>query len=286
MTQPFQVNKKVLLYIVYGNNEGYYSGAIFSILSFLSKLRDNSISILVLTEKPKKFESLPVKILKLSKDQINEWSLNNRYHFRIKNRGMAYVMDTLGIDEQYKILFFDTDTYFQKNPKPLFDLINTDQALFFRNEGKIYSKRRFKVYVENLKEKEIQVDSDFVYSLRPTSSMWGSLMVGLHSSMRNSLEIADKLMLEFKKIVPAHTIEPFSLSEVILTKYNLVEGKKYVSNYSTSGKKQYALSVINNFLSKEKNTPIDSLIKKANKLNLRRNLITIIRQRIKKNISK
>ena len=104
--------------------------------------------------------------------------MNGAYHFRIKNRGMAYVMDHLDLKGLDKILFFDTDTYFNKSPLELFDLINYNQALFYLNEGLIYERKMFYTYIENLEGKEIEID-DEVYQLSNSSAMWGSLMIGI-----------------------------------------------------------------------------------------------------------
>ena len=124
--------RKIVLYIVYGDNQEYYDGANFSILTFKNWLTEKEkVEIVVLTEKPKKFNDAEVKLIKMTSKQKNEWSLYGGYHFRIKNRGLAYVMDQLKLKGEDKILFFDADTYFDKSPIPLFDLINPTQAIFY-----------------------------------------------------------------------------------------------------------------------------------------------------------
>ena len=131
----FRVMRKVILYIVYGEDQAYYDGAKFSFLTFMNWIEaDSPIEFLVLTEKPNEFKDYPVKIIKISTQQKEEWSLNGKYHFRIKNRGMAYVMDKLELTDNDKILFFDTDTYFNKSPLGLFDLITNKQALMYLND--------------------------------------------------------------------------------------------------------------------------------------------------------
>ena len=236
--------RKILLYIVFGDNKGYYDGAKFSLLTFMNwVLNEDPVEIVILTENPDEFESYPVTVFPISLEQKNEWSLDGKYHFRIKNRGMAYIMDQLELTEQDKILFLDADTYFHKSPLPLFDLIQPNQALFYLNEGLIYNRKRFQVYIDHLEGKPIQIDND-VYELSKESAMWGSLMVGIMPNMRPSLDWADKLMQVFIDMVPSHTIEPFSLAESLLRKYKMTEGKKYVSLYSTSRKKEHAILII------------------------------------------
>ena len=272
--------KKILLYIVYGDDQTYYDGAIFSFMTFMHWVHHSSnIVPVVLTEKPEKFKALPIKTLKMTETQKNEWSLNGSYHFRIKNRGLAFVMDELNLKESDKVLFFDTDTYFNKSPLPLFDLIKTNQALFYLNEGLIYDRKRFDVYVKNLEGRKITID-DEVYELSKKSALWGSLMIGITVNMRPSLEWADKLMIKFYDLVPSHTIEPFSLSESLKRKYRIVEGKFYVSLYSTSRKKAYAKDIVSNFLNKNKLLTFDQQVRLAQNVTIKRPLFVILKQRL------
>ena len=272
--------RKILLFIVYGEDQGYYDGAKFSLLTFMNWMSEKDlIEIVILTEKPEEFFNYPVTVVKMTSAQKKEWSLNYRYHFRIKNRGLAFIMDFLDLCEKDKILFLDTDTYFNKSPLSLFDLIQDDQALFYLNEGKIYDRKRFDVYVKNLKGRKITID-DEIYELSTKSALWGSLMVGITANMRPSLEWADKLMIKFYDLVPSHTIEPFSLSESLLRKYRIVEGKFYVSLYSTSRKKDYAKDILSSFFNKNKLLTFDEQVRLAQSIKIKRPLSVILKQRL------
>jgi heptosyltransferase III len=277
-----KIQRKVLLYIVYGDDQAYYDGAIFSFLTFRNWMIDSDqIEVVVLTEKPEKFAGYPVNVIAISDVQKNEWSLSGAYHFRIKNRGLAFVIDKLKLKRFDKILFFDTDTYFHKSPLPLFDLIQSNQALFYLNEGLIYSRKRFFVYVEYLEGKKIEIDGES-YKLSKKSALWGSLMVGITANMRPSLDWADKLMLKFFDLVPSHTIEPFALSESLLRKYKIVEGKNFVSLYSTSRKKEYGTKILSNFFLENKLLNIDEQVRLAQKVKIKRPLLIILKQRLQK----
>jgi hypothetical protein len=272
--------RKILLYIVFGEDQGYYDGAKFSLLTFKNwVLSEDQVEIVILTENPKEFESYPVRVFPISSQQMNEWSLDGKYHFRVKNRGMAYIMDQLKLKDQDKILFLDTDTYFHKSSLPLFDLIKPNQALFYLNEGLIYKRKRFKVYIDHLEGKSIKIDND-IYELSKDSAMWGSLMVGIMPNMRPNLDWADKLMLIFVDMVPSHTIEPFSLAESLLRKYKLTEGKKYVSLYSTSRKKVHAIEIITEFFKNFGSYPLDQQILLAQKVTIKRSAFKVLKQRI------
>jgi len=239
--------RKIITYIIYGNNQSYYDGAKFSFLTFMHWISsEDPIEIVVLTEKPEKFTNYPVRVIKISDEQLKIWSLDGKYHFRIKNRGLAFIMDKLQLKKEDKILFFDSDTYFHKSPLRLFDLIKPNQALFYLNEGLIYKRKRFNVYIKHLEGRQIEIEGHH-YKLTKKSALWGSLMVGIMPNMRPSLEWSDKLLLKLNDLVPSHTIEPFALSETLLRNYKLVEGKNFVSLYSTSRKKEYASKILDKF---------------------------------------
>jgi len=271
--------RKIITYIVYGDNKTYYDGAKFSFLTFMNWIvKEDPIEIVVLTEKPEEFSNYPVTILKITESQKNTWSLGGAYHFRIKNRGLAFIMDELQLKEKDKILFFDTDTYFHKSPIGLFDLIQPYQALFYLNEGLICKRKRFDVYVEHLEGKLIEVDGK-IYKLSKNSALWGSLMIGIMPNMRSSLEWADLLMLKFYEMIPSHTIEPFSLSESLLRDYKLVEGKNFVSLYSTSRKKKHAKNILLNFFKEIKLLHVDEQVRLAQNVKIKSPLIVILKQR-------
>jgi heptosyltransferase III len=271
--------RNILLYIVYGDDQIYYDGAIYSLLTFKNWFQINDeVEIVVLTEKPERFSGYPIKLFKMSGKQKNEWSLNNKYHFRIKNRGLAYIMDKLELKGADKILFLDTDTYFHKSPSSLFKCIKTSQAVFYLNEGLIYKRKRFSIYVDSLNGKKISIN-DETYELSKKSALWGSLMVGLTANMRQNIDWADKLMIKLFDMVSAHTIEEFSLSESLIREYNIVEGKKFVSLYSTSRKKEHARKVLSKFFEENKLLDIKDQIKLAQKVKIKRSIFVILKQR-------
>jgi len=271
--------RKIITYIVYGEKQSYYDGAKFSALTFMHWIsNEDPVEVVILTEKPEEFIGYPVKVLKISDEQKKTWSLDGAYHFRIKNRGLAFVMDKLKLKNEDKILFFDSDTYFHKSPLKLFDFIKPNQALFYLNEGLIYDRKRFNVYIKHLEGRRIEIEG-YTYKLTKKSALWGSLMVGIMPNMRSSLEWSDKLLLKLYDLVPSHTIEPFALSETLLRNYKLVEGKNFVSLYSTSRKKEYASKILNNFFLQNENKSIVNKIELAQKVKIRRPLFILLKQR-------
>jgi len=274
--------KKIILYIVYGDDQTYYNSAKFSILNLLNFTDSADIDIIVLSENIKEFKDFPVTTIEITKQQLNDWSFDGKYHFRIKNLGLQYILKTLGLSKNDKILSFDTDVYFIKSPLVLFDLITDTQIVMYKNEGFIHKKKRFDYYKSCLKHKLIQYKKDGSYTLNSNSEMWGSAIIGVPALAHHSLQDADLLMSSLSKILDvdkAHTIEQFSLVEILRREFKVVEGKKHINIFSTSGKKHFALKEINNFLKENNRLDIKSLSEKSLGLNIKRSIFQIIKDK-------
>ncbi len=275
--------KKIILYIVYGDDQTFYKSAKFSILNLLNFIDNADIDIVVLSENIKEFKDFPVTTIEITKQKLNDWSFDGKYHFRIKNLGLQYILKTLGLSKNDKILFFDTDVYFKKSPLVLFDLISDTQIVMYKNEGCIHKKKRFDYYKSCLKGKLIQYKKDGSYTLNSNSEMWGSAIIGILALEYHLIQDADYLMLQFLKemdVDKAHTIEQFSLVEILRNKFKIIEGKKYISIYSTSSRKSHAQKVINNFLLENKQLCIKSLSEKSLTINLKRPILQIIKDKL------
>lgn len=265
-------------YIVYGDNDGYFTGARFSILTLLAH-NASAAQVLILTDRPSYFSDLPATVLELSAMQKRQWSLDGRYHFRIKNRGLAFVIEALKLDDSDKIVAVDTDGYFTSAISELFEKINPATSTIFRNEGAIREKKRFNVYKEALDGKTFTTPANNIYRLSPNAEMWGTLLWGFQIANKTILDTADDIMLCLLDVVNAHTIEPFALTEAIKADHSLFESKQYIKNYSTSGKKRFALKVLNTFFNEFSNAPIEEQIEASITVNLSRNFFQLVRSR-------
>jgi len=270
-----------IAYVVYGEKEDYFLNAKFSILSILAN-NQSKPQIVVLTDNIKCFENLPICIIPLSQDEKADWSLNNRYHFRIKNRGLRKIIDFLCLDPKDKIIAFDTDTYFNAPIKPLFDLISESSSVMFRNEGKIYKKSRFKDYDKALRDRSFRTPLGRNYTLSSDAEMWGALLCGIQVCNASFLDEADDIMLLLLDHVASHTIEQFALAEIIKAHHIIYEGKAHVLNYSSSGKKRHATKIIRSFFASSKQYSWEELAQKTKHINLRRNFFQFIKSRYKR----
>ena len=265
-------------YVVYGKNEDYFLSAKFSILSVLANNTDE-LKIVVLTDNENYFQDLPIITLPLSQLEKDSWSLNDRYHFRIKNRGLKKIIDFLSPEPEDKIIAFDTDTYFNAPIKPLYDLITKSSSVMFRNEGRIRKNIRFKTYYNVLSGRNFQTPLGKNYTLSDEAEMWGALLCGIQVNNVSILDEADDIMLLLLNHVASHTIEQFALAETIKAHHQIHEGKAHVLNYSSSGKKRHAIKIIRSFFASSKQYSYEELAQRTKDINLKRNFFQLIRSR-------
>jgi len=265
-------------YVVYGKNEDYFLSAKFSILSVLANNTDE-LKIIVLTDNENYFEGLPITTIALHQDEKNKWSLNDRYHFRIKNRGLKKIINFLSLKPEDKIIAFDTDTYFNAPIKPLYDLITKSSSVMFRNEGRIRKNIRFKTYDNVLSGRNFQTPLGKNYTLSDEAEMWGALLCGIQVNNVSILDEADDIMLLLLNHVASHTIEQFALAETIKAHHQIHEGKAHVLNYSSSGKKRHAIKIIRSFFASSKQYSYEELAQRTKDINLKRNFFQLIRSR-------
>lgn len=114
-----------LAYLVYGNKPDIIDEARFSILSALycSKER-NRLKLVVVTDTPGAFSTLPVTIEPIEMKELREWYGPDGYHHRSKPHAALKI-----IHKAEKTVLIDTDTVFLKDSLELFQAFNDQQVL-------------------------------------------------------------------------------------------------------------------------------------------------------------
>ncbi|WP_047049104.1 hypothetical protein [Vibrio mexicanus] len=268
--------------IVYGDDLTYYQGAKFSLLSFLANCPENGQpNVYVLTEKPDFFSDLPFTVFPISREQKADWTCDGKYHFRIKNRGLKYIIGVIP-ESVDKFLFFDADTHFKPTSAALFEMISAEKAVLFYPETNIYNVNESSEYGK-LKGKEITLSDGGLYSLTPSSTMWNSGVIGVSRSMMSNIDYADNLILGMMELdCQAHTIEQFALSEALVRDFQLSPAREYVNDYSTSGQKNWARIVLQRFFEENGDKPFEEQVELAKTLSFRRPLSEVIKGHIYK----
>ena len=97
-----------IAYLVYGNIANIIDEARFSILSAMYHSSDDSPpKIVVITDTPAAFSSLPVTIQTIDKGELTDWYGPDSYHHRSKPNALLKI-----INNAEKTVLIDTDTVF------------------------------------------------------------------------------------------------------------------------------------------------------------------------------
>lgn len=235
--------------IAYGEQRGYHHGAKYQILRCWDRwysAKRNSVCIV--TDKPQIFEGYPLRVLPLTEQHVREWSLDGLQHFGIKLKALELAAKT-GTAEKYLLL--DTDTYWVKDPSELVDKISPNRFVMYCDEGFIKNNKNKSIsrFVEGLDNQIIKY-TDQEYQLENESRMLNSSIVGLHVSDVELLAEAFELFRVLEPLVEAHTVEQFSLAEVLRKNKSHVEfGCSYTRDWSSIGRKNYVTPLLQHFFS-------------------------------------
>ena len=81
--------------------------------------------------------------------------------------------------------------------------------------------------------------------------------------MRKSIDLADQIMLKLLDIVPAHTIEQFSLAEALKKEFKIVEGKNFIKTYTTKRMKENAQAILAAFFYENQFSSFDYKVQRS-----------------------
>lgn len=185
-----------LIYIAFGN-QTYQTEAFFSISSAIARNLETPgflFDIHVYTDDPSFYKKLPIQTHDIKK----EWYGDINYHFRLKH---AVVYENA--HKYDKTILIDTDTFFKKSPRYLFEKINKNNLLcnskHYGIEDSLDTKVKEVISRENL------LKENFIYL--------NSGVIGIDKNSKYILEksigIMDKLYPELSFY---YTLEELSLA--------------------------------------------------------------------------
>lgn len=266
--------------ICYGDDLGYHHGAKYQILRNYHWYRNSDIC--VVTDKPHLFIQYPVRVLGITPQQMSTWSLCGASHFGIKLMGLLRAINTSDQTRFSNSILLDTDMYWEKDPKGITVFLYQNSMVMYQNEGAICSSRnksinRFKI---GLRDQRVEW-GELSYQLSPDSEMWGSALIGISHSQKQILTDAFDLFRSITPLVDAHTTEQFALAEVArIRKMHKHQGKSFVGNWSSTGKKNYVTPQLNQFFSATGEHDFEHHLNRWNEIKVHRPLSVFINQKV------
>lgn len=269
--KPTQNNHHFLCYVVYGSNDIYYEGIKLSVLSFFNQIDKGSRpTVVVLSQRPDYFKTwqnnhaFTLINLNLS-DKLLKSCTQDDYHYPLKSVGLAYIIDILThhhiANHDSKFLFFDSDTYFLNNPLALYQMIDDDTVVMYKQEPKIFHRKKYRNYVygeadkdgvTGLKDKHVHyidpvTKQDKNYQIQTHASMFSSLIMGVKNNAVPYLLESAELMYPVRALTNARTVEQFCFAEIFKQHFNIAIGKDYVRHFSRRRQKAHVEQQMKDF---------------------------------------
>ena len=217
------------VYHLYGNDEIFYTEAFYSIGTLLKQSRPDNSRIIVYTDKPERFRSMPVVCESIA-DEIEEMKGPARYPYRVK------VCCILKCAESFpgNIIYLDCDTIIKKPLHEAATALGNGTAMMYLQEKLAGRFPKFEGF-------QVTLPGGLKYSYGPESWMFNAGVIGVHRDdakvLKNALVICDNLLLEKRR---THVCEQFAVSESLrLAGLKVLEARKMITHYYRSSAKEY-----------------------------------------------
>lgn len=211
------------IFIEYGNKDIYFQELKYSLMTLKSMHELSADMVWVYTENVSRYEHLPLKAISIQ-DKLANYSLQGKYHFRIKPNVIKDALSDLPAG--WKLVFLDTDTYINQSLVARVSAVRSNLALMNRLE----KRNPYPNAVLN----DLSLPSGRVYAYSPTETlMYNSGVLGLcveHMPvLEDAIAITDGMLAAG---VNFHTIEQTAVSEAFrIHKIGIEEVHKEVTHY-------------------------------------------------------
>lgn len=244
----------------YGDDIFYHYGAVFAALRILGWCRRNEVNpeIWIYTDKPDLFSGYPVYVIHLTPENISDWSLRGRYHFRIKNRVLVDAL-TRGCSS---LLFLDSDMVVTGRTDRDFHMLSTGVAIMHGSEGRA---QKTNAAYRGLRDLRLSMGSTCL-QLTGEEPMWRSSVIGVSSAMVEALNHADEIMCQLVGQIDAHTIEQFVLGVALSRATRVHASKTRFIDYSDYFNKAIARERLSLFFKSFGDSSVEAQIAAARRL--------------------
>ncbi|MDH3531417.1 MAG: hypothetical protein OEO82_00730 [Gammaproteobacteria bacterium] len=196
-------------YIIYGNSLEHFEEAVLSIGTL--RRFGTARPILVLTDRPDQFPRIHgLHTVPLDRPTLDGWIGKSGYHFRVKLEGLCLLLSCY----TKKVIFLDTDTLVRRDIDCWFSRINDSTALLHNFEGPL-STGKFCGHFQNVLNRTFSNDAFGQFTIRPTSPMYNSGVIGVAQAHLHCLDAALWLMDEINPRITSHNAEQMALGYML-----------------------------------------------------------------------
>jgi hypothetical protein len=232
------------VYHLYGDDEIFLAEASYSIGTLLKKISPANSRVIVFTDRPAKFASMPVLCESIA-GQVDGMKGPSGFGFRVK---LCCILKCAEIFPG-NIIYLDCDTIVTGQIQKLADRLGNGRALMYRQEKLAGRFSQFEGF-------QMQLPDGVKYNYGPESVMFNAGIIGVcHDDakiLKTALAICDGLLLQGRK---NHVCEQFAVSEALrISGLEILEADKFVAHYNRTSAKKYMHA---QFAARSKERPLD-----------------------------
>jgi hypothetical protein len=217
------------VYHLYGDDEIFYTEALYSIGTLLKQTRPEDSRIIMFTDRPERFRSLPIVCENIA-GEIAEMKGPCNYPYRVK------VCCILKCAELFpgNIIYLDCDTIIKKPLREAAEMLGNGYAMMYLQEKLAGRFPQFEGF-------EVQLSDGQTYRYGHDSWMFNAGVIGVSRGdakiLENALIICDNLLLQQRR---NHVCEQFGVSEALrMAGLKIRDARKWIVHYYRSSAKQY-----------------------------------------------
>ena len=230
------------VYHLYGDDEIFFAEASYSIGTLLKKIDPANSRVVVFTDRPAKFASMPVVCESIA-GQVDDMKGPSGFGFRVK------LCCILKCAEAFpgNIIYLDCDTIVTGQIQKLADKLGNGRALMYRRERLAGRFPQFDGF-------QAQLSGGVKYNYGAESAMFNAGVIGVHrddaKALKTALAICDALLLQGRK---NHVCEQFAVSEALrVSGLEILEAHKATAHYNRNSAKKYMHNQISRLASRSK----------------------------------
>lgn len=223
---------KVIAYFLFGDDRLYEVELVFSVLSALRFLKDQSeeIKFCVVSDSAERLLQhgevgieLPIEHLTFSAQEFADWTNNGAYIYRAKPFALKKVLEHY----QTPVALIDTDTYFIDHPRKLFERIAPGCSVMHVREAAIGGSELWQPIVK-------QIGSGMNIAgiqISARSLMLNSGVIGIDPADQSLINSAIEILDYLYQVAPIFNVEQFAIGAVLDQKTQLSVGDDVINHY-------------------------------------------------------
>jgi len=245
------------LYLTVGAHPTIHEELLFSLLSLNEVVDAPQFEVVIYSDRGVGFEAdfkFKVHVEVLTRERITRLLNNCGFVLALK----PHVIQDFLKNRDANVLYLDTDTFFTRDPTPLFIQVDRGNLIMHLRENCFTKRTRVREYIAR---KCFDSAAGRKYKISPKSMMWNAGVIGIGHSQRHLLSDVITLMNQILEDQKWHTVEQLAVSCIFQMHGRILPAESFITHYWFFRPTRFILSYYYNHHKEKKK--INAVIGKA-----------------------